>query len=137
MYRFSCKVHCILVRLSWYLNFLDRFSKNTPMCNFIKIRPLGPEIFYVDRKTNGKTDGWTDRHDEANNLFLQICGSAYNLIFTAMFMQFKEWIQMLDYYNKLYITILLLQITCHRQQPSWKSRYGWLIYNSLSQTDNI
>ena len=60
VYRFSCKVTCILVRLSWILNFFDRFSKITPMCNFIKIRPMGPEMFYADRERNGKTDGRMD-----------------------------------------------------------------------------
>jgi len=29
-------------------------------------------------------------------------------------LQFKEWLQMLHYYNKLYIATLLLQIPCQR-----------------------
>jgi hypothetical protein len=43
------------------------------MCNFIKIRPMGTEMYYADSE---RTDGWTDRHDEANNRFLKICESA-------------------------------------------------------------
>ena len=56
VYRFSCKVPLILLRLSWNLNFLDRFSKNTPMCNFIKIRPVGPAMFCADRDRNRKME---------------------------------------------------------------------------------
>jgi hypothetical protein len=60
MCRFSYKIPGILVRLSRNLSFLDRFSKNTPMRKFIKVRPVGTEIFYADRETDGKTDGRTD-----------------------------------------------------------------------------
>jgi len=49
------------------LIFLDRFSKNTQISNFIKIRPVGAELFHAD----GRLDGQTDRHDEANSRFLQ------------------------------------------------------------------
>ena len=31
------------------MNFLDRFSKNTQIPNFIKIRPVGAELFHADR----------------------------------------------------------------------------------------
>jgi hypothetical protein len=40
---------------------LDRFSTNTEIQNFIKIRPVGAELFHVDR------------HDEADNCFSQFC----------------------------------------------------------------
>jgi hypothetical protein len=43
------------------LNFLDRFSKNTEIYNFMKIRSVGVELFHKDRRT--------DRYDEANNRF--------------------------------------------------------------------
>jgi hypothetical protein len=46
----------IVVGVWWNLNFLDSFSKNTQISNFMKIRPVGAELFDV----GGRTDGWTD-----------------------------------------------------------------------------
>jgi len=54
VYWSSCKVPFIVARFYWDLNFLDSFSINTPIPNFMKIRPLGAELFHVD--------GRTDRH---------------------------------------------------------------------------
>jgi len=34
------------------LTFLNRFSKNTQTSNFIKIRPIEPELFYADEETD-------------------------------------------------------------------------------------
>jgi hypothetical protein len=48
-------------------NFIDRFWKNTPISNFMKIRPVGAESFLAD----GRTDGRADRHDEANGRLSQ------------------------------------------------------------------
>ena len=48
----SCKVRVILVRFKWHLNFLDRFSKNTQISNFIKIRPVGAELIHADGQTD-------------------------------------------------------------------------------------
>ena len=45
----------------WNWNFLDRFSKNTQIWNFIKIRPVGTELLLADRRA-GQTDRRTDRH---------------------------------------------------------------------------
>jgi len=42
----SCKVPFVLVRFKWNLNFLDIFSKNTQISNFMKIRPVGAEKFH-------------------------------------------------------------------------------------------
>jgi len=38
------------------------------MSNIMKIRPAGAELFDSDR--------WTDRHDEANCRFSQVCDHA-------------------------------------------------------------
>jgi hypothetical protein len=40
----------ILLRLEFNFNFLDRFSTNTRISNFIKIRPLRAELFHSDRQ---------------------------------------------------------------------------------------
>jgi len=37
------------------LNSLDRFSKNTQMSNFMKISPVGVELFHADARTDGHT----------------------------------------------------------------------------------
>ena len=45
------------------LNFLDRFSENTQISNFMKIRPVEAELFHAN--------GQMDRHDEANSRFFR------------------------------------------------------------------
>ena len=50
------------------MNFFDRSSKNPQISNFMKIRPMGAEFFHAD--------GRTDRRDEANIRFSQLCKSA-------------------------------------------------------------
>jgi len=47
------------------LNFLNKFSKNTQISDFKKIRPVTAEVFLAD--------GLTNRHDEANSRFSQFC----------------------------------------------------------------
>jgi hypothetical protein len=48
---------------TWY-SILQRFSKNTQMSGFMKIRHVVAELFFPD--------GQPDRHDEANSRFSQI-----------------------------------------------------------------
>jgi hypothetical protein len=47
------------------LIFWTDFSKNSQIQDFMKIRPLGAELFHADRLT--------DRHEEANSRFSQFC----------------------------------------------------------------
>ena len=61
VYRSSCKAPVIVVRFEWNLNILNSFSKNIQISNFMKIRPVGAELFHADRRTDG--------HDEANSRF--------------------------------------------------------------------
>jgi len=39
----------------------------------MKIAPAGAKLFHADRRTDGRTD----RHDEANSHFSQLCKSVY------------------------------------------------------------
>jgi hypothetical protein len=50
------------------LNSLDSFSKNPQISNFMKIRPVGAELFHADIRT--------DIQDEANSRFWQFCERA-------------------------------------------------------------
>jgi hypothetical protein len=48
--------------------FSTDFSKNPYILNFMKIRPMGPELFHADGQRNG--------HDEANSRLLKFCERA-------------------------------------------------------------
>ena len=52
----SCKVLIILVRLQLNLNFLNRFSQNTHIANFMKIRLVGAELFHAGEQKEGQTN---------------------------------------------------------------------------------
>ena len=41
------------------MNFLDSFSKNTLILNFMKIHPVGDDLFLCGR-TDRQAAGWTD-----------------------------------------------------------------------------
>jgi len=40
--------------------FFDRDSKNTQISDFMKLHPVGAELFNADRRTDGRMDGRTD-----------------------------------------------------------------------------
>jgi len=45
----------ILFKYECGLNFPDGFFKNTPMSNFMKIRPVGAKLFHADRRADRPT----------------------------------------------------------------------------------
>ena len=49
VYWSSRKFPVIRARFQLYLNLPDIFSKSTQISNFIKIRPVGAELFHADR----------------------------------------------------------------------------------------
>ena len=48
VHEYSYKVHVIIVIFSRNLNFLNRFSKNNRISHFMKILPVGVEVFHED-----------------------------------------------------------------------------------------
>jgi len=49
------------VSVQWNVNFLNRFSKNTQILNFMKIRPVGAEFFFVEGRADRRTESEKDR----------------------------------------------------------------------------
>ena len=39
------------------LEFLDIFYFNSPIPNFMEIRPVGAKLFHADKRTESETDG--------------------------------------------------------------------------------
>jgi hypothetical protein len=90
VHRFSCKVLFVLVRFLWNLNFLNRFSKNTLICNFLKILSMGAELFmWTDGWTGGQaerqTDIQMDRYEEAIGHFSQFLSTRRIKIFKTLY----------------------------------------------------
>ena len=56
--------------------FLKGFSKNTQTLYFMKICPVGAELYREDGQTGGQTDKQTDRHNEASSRSSQFCERA-------------------------------------------------------------
>jgi hypothetical protein len=53
VYWSSCTVPVILVRFSSRnFNFLEILSRQAQISNFMKIRPVGAELFHADRRTD-------------------------------------------------------------------------------------
>jgi len=85
----SCKVLIILVRLVKF-EFLDRFSKNTRISNFMKIRPMGTELFHADRRTN--------RHDKTNSRFSHLCEERLKYsLFQTLISKWKKLTDLITY----------------------------------------
>ena len=63
VYWSSSDVPFILVRLQWNFNFLNRFFEKYSNIKFHE-NPSSCSM---------RTDGWTDRHDEANSRFSHFC----------------------------------------------------------------
>jgi len=65
VYRPLCKVPVIFVRVEWNLNFRDRIlKKNMQIPTFIKIRPVGADLFHVD--------AWMDRQTDMTKLIVAL-----------------------------------------------------------------
>jgi hypothetical protein len=64
----SCKIPTVIITFQQHMDFLDTFSKNPEISNFMKIRPVGAELFLAGRRT--------DRHDEANSRLSLFFGRA-------------------------------------------------------------
>ena len=71
-HRSSCKAAVTLVRFYWNLNFLNIFSRNAHILDFMKSCSVGSEFFPCGRAKR-RNVGQTDRHDEANSGFSQFC----------------------------------------------------------------
>jgi hypothetical protein len=56
IYWSSLKVLSILVIFWWKLNFVDRFSKNAQISNFVKIRSVGFEFLRADGGTKRRSN---------------------------------------------------------------------------------
>jgi hypothetical protein len=52
VYWSSCEVPLFLSDFYLNLDFLDRFSKNTQILNFMKILPVEAELFHADGRTD-------------------------------------------------------------------------------------
>jgi len=48
------------------------FSKNNQISNFMKVHPVGAEVFLADRRK--------DRYDEVNSRLSQFCESVLNVL---------------------------------------------------------
>jgi hypothetical protein len=46
------QVAAVLGRFQCTLTFPNKFSKNIPVSNFMKIRPVGAEFFQADKRTD-------------------------------------------------------------------------------------
>jgi hypothetical protein len=74
----STSYSCLILNL----NFLNRFSAKAQISNFIKIRPVGADLFHAV--------GRLDTHDEANSRFSQFCECAWKLFVCRRLPEYTE-----------------------------------------------
>ena len=56
IHRYLCKALIILVIFEWNLDFVDSFSKNIQISNFVKICQWEPSCSHAERQTDTRTD---------------------------------------------------------------------------------
>jgi len=56
VWRCSLKYPLLFYDFNEILIFWTVFSKNTQISNFVKIRPVGAELFHADRRTDWRAD---------------------------------------------------------------------------------
>jgi hypothetical protein len=86
------KYHLFLSGLN-EIYFSNKFTKTPQITNFVKIHPLGAELFHAG--------GQTERHDEANSRFSQFCESALKTDCIRMWMKMTH--QRVTTASKFYI----------------------------------
>ena len=58
-------VNCpLFLSVSINLNFLSGFSSNPQISTFVKILPVGAELFHTDERTEGRTYRQTHTHSQ-------------------------------------------------------------------------
>jgi hypothetical protein len=71
-----CKVTVFIVKVSLKFNFLIISSINTQISNFMKIRPVGDELFHADIWTDRRRDA----HDKANSHLISSFRRVLNVV---------------------------------------------------------
>jgi len=101
IYRSSYDVAVVLVIFSGNLKFIDKFSKNIEIPNFIKIRPVGVELFHAHG------------HNEANRRLSRL--NIHHIL---------QYCTILSIYNYLHLQFCVLSValpkrlSCFRESGS-------------------